>query len=206
MTRNGFRYCKMRAWSAPPKPIYARRSHLTRFRGMFDRHMADVVDAVDAQRERIDGKSAKFVIWAHNTHIGDARATERGAEGYWNLGQLLRERHDGETYLVGFSTRVGTVRAAPYWDQRDRVYTIRHPAANSVPEILGRARLPQFFLVFERNGNGFGALDRYRPHRAIGAVYWPKFERREHYYGGHLARQFDAIVHIDRTHAVPTLP
>jgi erythromycin esterase-like protein len=172
-----------------------------------DRHMTDVVDAVLARLERHGGTPAKLVVWAHNTHVGDARATDRGTRsGYLSLGQLLRERHAGETVVVGFTTRLGTVRAAPAWGEPDRVYNLRRPAWESVPAIFGRTRLPRFMLVFAEAGTQLNALDDDAVLRAIGVVYWPKFERSEHYYRGRLTGQFDAVVHVDRTRALPRLP
>jgi erythromycin esterase-like protein len=172
-----------------------------------DRHMADVADAVLARRKNQGGTPAKVVVWAHNTHVGDARAMDRGTRsGYLSLGQLVRERHAGETVAVGFTTRIGTVRAAPSWGEADRVYNLRRPAWESVPAIFGRARMPQFVLVFAEAGTQLSALDDNVALRAIGVVYAPKFERSEHYYRGRLTQQFDAVVHIDRTQALPRLP
>lgn len=172
-----------------------------------DQHMADLVDAVLERLEKQGGTPAKVVVWAHNTHVGDARATDRGTRsGFWNVGQLLRQRHAGEIVVVGFTTRLGTVRAAPSWGEADRVYNLRRPAWESVPAIFGRARLPQFMLVFAEAGTQLNALDDNVALRAIGVVYSPKFERSEHYYRGRLTKQFDAVVHIDRTQALPRLP
>jgi len=172
-----------------------------------DEHMADVVDAVLARLERHGGTPTKVVVWAHNTHVGDVRATDRGTRsGYLSLGQLVRERHAGDTIVVGFTTRIGTVRAAPSWGEADRVYNLRRPAWESVPEIFGRVRMPQFMLVFAEAGTQLNALDDNVALRAIGVVYAPKFERSEHYYRGRLTQQFDAVVHIDRTRALPRLP
>ena len=172
-----------------------------------DRHMTDVVDAVLTRLARQGGMPAKVVVWAHNTHVGDARATDRGTRsGYWSLGQLVRERHADKAVLVGFTTRLGTVRAAPSWGEADRVYNLRRPAWESVPAIFGRTRLPRFMLVFSEAGTSLSALDDNVALRAIGVVYAPKFERSEHYYRGRLTEQFDAVVHIDRTQALPRLP
>ena len=172
-----------------------------------DEHMADVVDAVLAQLERQGGAPGKVVVWAHNTHVGDARASDRGTRSaYWSVGQLVRERHAGETVMVGFTTRIGTVRAAPSWGEADRVYNLRRPAWESVPAIFGRARLPQFMLVFAEAGTQLSALDDNVALRAIGVVYAPKLERSEHYYRGRLTQLFDAVVHIDHTQALPRLP
>ena len=172
-----------------------------------DVHMAEVVDAVLARHESQGGAPAKVVVWAHNTHVGDARAMDRGTRsGYLSVGQLVRQRHAGEAVIVGFTTRLGTVRAAPAWGEADRVYNLRRPAWESVPAIFGRARMPQFMLVFSEAGSQLDALDDNVPLRAIGVVYAPRFERSEHYYRGRLTQQFDAVVHIDRTQALPRLP
>jgi erythromycin esterase-like protein len=172
-----------------------------------DSHMADAVDAVLARLQKMDGRPGRLVVWAHNTHIGDARAMDRGTRsGYWSVGQLLRERHPGETVLVGFTTRAGTVRAAPEWGKPDRVFNIRRPAWESAPAIFGRTHIPRFMLIFSDAETQLGALDNDVPMRAIGAVYSPKFERRDHYYRGALTRQFDAVIHTDITQAVPKLP
>ncbi len=172
-----------------------------------DQYMADVVDAVLARLEQPAGTPGKVVVWAHNTHVGDARATDRGTRsGYLSVGQLVRERYAGETVVVGFTTRLGTVRAAPSWGEADRVYNLRRPAWESVPAIFGRTRLLNFMLVFAEAETQLNALDDIVPLRAIGVVYAPKFERSEHYYRGRLTQQFDAVVHIDRTQALPRLP
>ncbi len=172
-----------------------------------DQYMADVVDAVLMRLDSQGSAPAKVVMWAHNTHVGDARASDRGTRGgYLSVGQLMRERHAGETVLVGFITRLGLVRAAPAWGEADRVYNLRRPAWESVPAIFGRARLPQFLLVFTDASAQPGALEDNVPLRAIGVVYAPKVERSEHYYRARLTGLFDAVVHIDQTQALPRLP
>lgn len=169
-----------------------------------DLHMAEVIDAVLKRLDSQGGAPAKVVVWAHNTHVGDARASDRGVRGgYWSVGQLIRERHADETVLVGFTTRLGLVRAAPAWGEADRVYNLRRPAWESVPAIFGRVRRPRFLLVFADVGAQLSALDDNVPLRAIGAVYAPKVERSEHYYRVRLTSLFDAIVHIDQTRALP---
>jgi erythromycin esterase-like protein len=173
-----------------------------------DTHMADTVDAVAEHLSRRYATPAKLVVWAHNLHIGDARATDRGAQdGYASLGQLLRERHADETVLVAFSTRKGTVRAAPMWGEPHRVFTIGAAARDSVPQVLAeRVALPRFLIVFDEAQTIQEQLAPKLRHRAIGTVYWPHAEQREHYYDGYLTRQFDAVIHIDRTRALPALP
>jgi erythromycin esterase-like protein len=89
-----------------------------------DRHMVETLHALAAHLERRDGRAAKVVVWAHNSHLGDARATEMGERGEWNVSQLVREKYGGESVLVGFSTYAGTVTAASDWDapaERKRV-------------------------------------------------------------------------------------
>lgn len=168
-----------------------------------DRFLAETVFAIAQEIERSKGRPAKLVIWAHNLHLGDARATDRGRNhDYLNLGQVIRERYPQETHIVGFTTRLGTVRAAPNWGEADRIFPLRRPAWESVPALFGRARLPAFLLPLDADDPALAALDQNIALRAIGVVYWPHAERREHYFRGSLRGMFDAMVHIDRSRAL----
>jgi len=168
-----------------------------------DRFLAETAFAIAREIERDKGRPAKLVLWAHNLHLGDARATDRGSNhDYLNLGQVVREHFPQETWIIGFTTRLGTVRAAPNWGEADRVFTLRRPAWESVPALFGRARIPAFWLALGIDDPALAALDRNVALRAIGVVYWPHAERREHYFRGHLRGMFDAVVHIDRSRAL----
>jgi erythromycin esterase-like protein len=170
-----------------------------------DRHMADTLDALVLHLSQQRREQAKVVVWAHNSHIGDARATEVHTLGEWNLGQLLRERHNKQVRLIGCSTYDGWVTAASRWDgpaQRKRVL----PALQGSYEALLHDHLPSNYVLPLTAGTPISTvLHEKWLERAIGVLYMPATERQSHYFFACLPRQFDAIVHIDRSSAVTPL-
>jgi erythromycin esterase-like protein len=169
-----------------------------------DRHMAETLHALLAHLDHRFGRS-KVVVWAHNSHLGDARATERGRRGEWNLGQLVRERYPRDSFLVGFTTYTGTVTAAHHWDEDPRTIPVR-PARPDSYEALFHEMGPSAFLVaFDPNARVTSELRAERWERAIGVVYRPETERFSHYFHARLPDQFDAVLHIDRTQALRPL-
>lgn len=167
-----------------------------------DRHMAETLDALVLHLER-RGDPAKVVIWAHNSHLGDARATEMGESGELNLGQLVRERHAATTTLVGFSTHRGTVTAASDWDAPAERKRVRPALPESYEALFHEVGIPRFLLVL-RDGSAT-VLRSPRLQRAIGVIYSPETERFSHYFYASLPQQFDALIHIDETRAVEPL-
>jgi erythromycin esterase-like protein len=167
-----------------------------------DTHMADTVDMVATHIGA--GTPAKLIIWAHNSHVGDARATEMGDDGQITLGQLLRERHPDQTALVGFTTHEGAVVAAHDWDEPAEKQRIRPSEPDSWERLFHDAATSRFYLRTDdlRRAVGEGVE---RLQRAIGVVYRPETERRSHYFNARLADEFDIIVHIDSTRAVEPL-
>ena len=167
-----------------------------------DTHMADTLDALAAHL----GEKSKIVVWAHNSHLGDARATEMGRRGEINLGQLTRQRHGGETVNVGFSTFTGEVTAAPDWDAPAQRQRVRPALSDSYEALFHRAALQiDDFALDLRQHEAREALAQPRLQRAIGVVYRPDTERLSHYFQAHLPQQFDAILHYDQTHALEPL-
>ncbi|MFP5363005.1 MAG: erythromycin esterase family protein [Thermoleophilia bacterium] len=169
-----------------------------------DRHMADTLDELLAHLDRRGG-SARAVVWAHNSHVGDARATDMAQRGELNLGQLMRERHGSDVVTVGFSTYTGTVTAADDWGSPARRKHVRHALPNSYEALLHASGVSAFLLCPLRAGDSGHALLEPRLQRAIGVIYRPQTERQSHYFGARVAHQFDALVHIDRTRAVEPL-
>jgi erythromycin esterase-like protein len=169
-----------------------------------DTHMADTLDALAAHLDRVYG-TAKIVVWEHNSHLGDARATELGEQGEKNVGQLVRERHGGDAVLIGQTTYTGTVTAATDWDGPAEFKNVRPGMRGSYEELLHDVGLPQFLLTFRDEGGVSGALREHRLERAIGVVYRPGTERVSHYFGASLADQFDAVLHFDATRALEPL-
>ena len=192
----------------------AERYYRAMFRGrnaswnLRDTHMADTLDALLAHL-RGRGRAGKVVVWAHNSHLGDARATELGAGGEINLGQLARERHGDDAVLVGFTTHDGHVTAADDWGEPGERMRVNPSLPGSVERALHDALGGGGGFVPLR---GSAAADRAREaldqpllNRAIGVVYRPRTERQSHYFLSRVGRQFDALYHVDRTRAVVPL-
>jgi erythromycin esterase-like protein len=169
-----------------------------------DRHMAETLDALVAYLGRQEG-IAKVVVWEHNSHIGDARATEMGQGGELNVGQLVREKYGREAVLVGFSTYSGTVTAASDWGAPAERKRVRPALAGSYEELFHRVGFPRFLLPLRNGREVLAALREPQLERAIGVIYRPETERLSHYFRARLPDQFDAVLHFDETRAVEPL-
>jgi erythromycin esterase-like protein len=168
-----------------------------------DRHMAATLDALAEHLDRQLGQ-AKIVVWEHNSHVGDARATEMGARGELNVGQLVRERHRDDCLLVGFSSYDGRVTAASNWGDAPQRKVVRPALPGSSEELLHSVGLDRFWLP-TGGPAAAPALHEPRLQRAIGVIYRPETERQSHYFHARLADQFDAVVHLDHTRALEPL-
>lgn len=166
-----------------------------------DRHMAETLDALV---HHLGGKNAKLVIWAHNSHLGDARATEMSERGELNLGQLVRQQYSKEAVLVGFTTYTGTVTAASYWDGPAERKHVRPALPGSYEALFHQAGIPNFLLRLSDRTSA-SVLQKPRLERAIGVIYLPQSERVSHYFHACLPAQFDAVLHMDKTRAVEPL-
>jgi erythromycin esterase-like protein len=164
-----------------------------------DRHMAQTIEAL-ARHIKTTGREPRIVIWAHNSHLGDARATDRARYGELNLGQLVREAHDGDSLSVGFSTYSGSVTATSEWEEPAQHKRVRPGLPGSYEAYFHEIGIPNFLV---RTNNEELSIPRLQ--RAIGVIYRPDTERQSHYYEATLSRQFDWMVHFDRTHAVEPL-
>jgi erythromycin esterase-like protein len=165
-----------------------------------DCHMAETLDALLAHLDRQGGRS-KAVVWAHNSHLGDARATEMGQEGELNLGQLVRERYGGDAVSIGFTTYTGTVTAADDWDGPAWCKRVHPGLAGGYEALFHDTGLERFILPLRDAEE----LRTPRLERAIGVIYRPQTERRSHYFYARLADQFDAVLHVDATRALEPL-
>ncbi len=168
-----------------------------------DTHMVDTLDALLAHLDRHGGRS-KAVVWAHNSHLGDARATERSSRRQINVGQLVRERYADDAVLIGFTTYDGTVTAASDWGAPAERKRVRPGLAGSYEAVFHEVGMPQFVLPLSNNDAVVG-LRRAHLERAIGVIYRPNTERHSHYFQAHLPDQFDAVIHFDHTRAVEPL-
>jgi erythromycin esterase-like protein len=169
-----------------------------------DHHMADTLAALERFLESRRAPP-KVVVWAHNSHQGDARATEMGARGEVNLGQLTRERLGSAAVLVGFTTYAGTVTAASDWDAHAERKTVRAGLPGSYEALFHETGVPNFFLDLHGPPEVLRPLREPRLERAIGVIYRPETERLSHYFRARLPQQFDAVFHYDHTRAVEPL-
>ena len=165
-----------------------------------DRHMVDTLLALQAHL-RAQGGAGRIVVWAHNSHLGDARATEMSYAGEWNVGQLVRQRAGEEAaLLVGFTTYTGTVTAAYEWDGEAECRDVLPARPDSYESLFHETRLDRFSLPLQ--GEVAHALGTPMRERAIGVLYRPDTELQSHYFMASLPAQFDAVFHLDETRAV----
>ncbi len=218
LQRRADRYARLDGRVAEDEYFYAEQNarlarnaeeyYRTMFRGyvsswnLRDRHMTDTLDALVAHLDRHGGRT-KVVIWAHNSHLGDARATQMGETGEFNVGQLVRERHGSEAALIGLTTHHGTVTAASDWDGPAERKRVRPGLRGSYEALFHELDTPRFLLPLR--GERATALRDRRLERAIGVIYRPETERQSHYFAARLAEQFDAVLHFDETRALEPL-
>lgn len=192
---------EMNAWAA----VNAERYYRTMMAGdvsswnVRDHHMVDTLERLMARH----GPEAKGIVWEHNTHVGDARATDMGREGMINVGQLVRERHGAQNvFIVGFGSHHGSVVASRAWgDQMERM-TVPPAGSGSWEALMHEADLQQA-LYFTQNLGDVGSEER--GHRAIGVVYRPEREAQGNYVPTVLGERYDAFIYLDETHALHPL-
>jgi len=184
-----------------------------------DSHMVDtlkdIMTFVEKSKKEVGSTSvAKAVVWAHNSHLGDASYTESSRSREVNIGQLVRKEWGLQnTYNVGFTTYTGTVSAADEWDGDVRTKKVNPGLSGSYEELFHSVGQDEFMLLFRVNdGSGIKVdkelvqeLSKNRLERAIGVIYRPDTERQSHYFNCKLSSQFDSLIHIDRTNAVQPL-
>ncbi|MCA1991724.1 MAG: erythromycin esterase family protein [Coleofasciculus sp. S288] len=169
-----------------------------------DRHMAETLEYLVGFLEQ-QGRQAKVVIWEHNSHLGDARATDMGQAGELNVGQLVRERYGCDAVLIGFSTYTGTVTAASDWGGPTELKRVRPALPESYEALFHKTGLSRFLLNLRDDSQAVRGLRQPRLERAIGVIYLPQSERISHYFYARLPDQFDAVIQIDDTRGVEPL-
>jgi protein-L-isoaspartate(D-aspartate) O-methyltransferase len=168
-----------------------------------DTHMFDTLQSLlDAH-----GPDARAVVWAHNSHLGDASATEMGrVRDELNVGQLCRKRFSDDAALIGFGTHTGTVAAASDWDEPMQIMQVRPSRADSYEHQFHLAGVPRCLIDLHDNDALRDALSVERLERFIGVIYRPDTELYSHYAKAELSAQFDAFVWFDETRALRALP
>ena len=168
-----------------------------------DRHMGETLDDLLAHLARHQA-DPRIVVWEHNSHLGDARATQMGERGELNVGQLVREHYGREARLIGFTTYRGTVTAASHWDGPAERKVVRPALPDSYEALFHETGVPRFLLNLS-DSKAAEVLTEQRLERAIGVIYLPQSERVSHYFYARLPEQFDAVLHFDETEAVEPL-
>ena len=165
-----------------------------------DHHMAETLERLMAHH----GDNAKAIVWEHNTHIGDARATDMASAGMVNVGQLVRERQQAEgVVLVGFGSHHGSVVASDSWGAPMERMPVPPARLDSWEGMLHSASAVDRILLLRDD-----PADEYRElrgHRAIGVVYHPDRERYGNYVPTILAQRYDAFIYLDETQALHPL-
>jgi erythromycin esterase-like protein/predicted phosphoribosyltransferase len=220
--RNALAYARRDGLLAEDELFYAHQNAQTvhnaevYYRAMFsgrvtswnlrDKHMAQTLEALLKHLDRHkDAPPARIVVWAHNSHVGDARATEVCADGQLTLGQLARQRYGNGVRLIGFSTYAGTVTAASDWGGLAERKAVRPALNGSIEELLHEVDRCAFLVSGHIDPDAAEPLGTVRLGRAIGVIYRPETERQSHYFHVRPADQFDAMIHIDTTRALEPL-
>jgi erythromycin esterase-like protein len=190
--------------------INAERYYRSMFRGgvsswnLRDLYMAETLESLITYLG--DHKmQPKIVVWEHNSHLGDARATYMHRAGELNVGQLVRQRHGSDAVLIGQTTYEGTVTAASNWGHPAERKRVRRALPISYETLFHDAKLPRFLLSLRDDDHVKRALHGPLLERAIGVIYRPETERASHYFDARLSDQFDAVLHFDETRAVEPL-
>lgn len=168
-----------------------------------DRHMFDTLQRLLAHR----GDDARAVVWAHNSHVGNAMATRMGWQGEFNIGELCRTAHGGNAILIGFGTDRGTVAAADDWNEPMKIKPVRPSRPDSYERVFRETGMPRWLLDLrgEASSDIRRILSEPRLERAIGVIYRPETELQSHYFEAILPEQFDAYVWLEETRAVTPL-
>lgn len=165
-----------------------------------DKHMVEALNAI----RKFYGEDAKVIIWEHNTHVGDARATDMQREGMLNVGQIVREQHKKEdAFIVGFGTHKGTVIASEAWGAEQKIMDVPPAKAFSWEDYLFQAGSFDKWLLFtDENRSYFSDI---LGHRAIGVVYHPEMEHYGNYVPSNLSARYDAFIYVDTSKALHPL-
>lgn len=163
--------------------------------------MYETLERLAKHLERTRGSRPRIVIWAHNSHVGDARATLMGGGREHNIGQLVRQTYPSDCHLIGFTTSHGTVTAASHWHGEAERKVVRNPPLGSWEELFHAIGIPNFALDLRQAMLSEPALHAPLLERAIGVLYLPQTELYSHYFHARIADQFDTILHYDETRA-----
>jgi len=170
-----------------------------------DLHMAETLDQLVLYLNKKLRNPAKIVTWTHNSHVGDARATEVRIQGQLNIGQLVREKYGNKALLIGFLTNSGAVTASSRWDGIAERKYVRPSFLYSYEHFFHDLNPSNFLINFKAHDKIKILIPSELLERAIGVIYLPETERDSHYFHANLSNQFDIVIYIDKTSAVRPL-
>lgn len=170
-----------------------------------DSHMFETLRSIMNHGEH---DNPKAIVWAHNSHVGNAAATEMGAKGEHNIGQLVKDEYGDDAYTIGFGTDHGEVAAAQNWGGKMRIMNVRPSVKDSVENLMHQAQHTNFILPLHKKGQEqlTKEMEESRLERAIGVIYRPETEIQSHYFQASLSKQFDEYIWFDETSAINPLP
>ena len=186
----------------------AENYYRTMFRGhvsswnLRDTHMMETLVELSTYLASTGIKEPRIIVWAHNSHLGDARATDVNKRGEINLGELVREKFGNRSILIGFSTYSGTVTAASDWDGPVERKRVRRSLPESYEAAFHELGMSRAMFVFRDRKHPLREMHRGHLQRAIGVIYRPQSEMLSHYFRAVLPDQFDVMLHIDQTRGV----
>ncbi|MGV3773757.1 MAG: erythromycin esterase family protein [Verrucomicrobiales bacterium] len=169
-----------------------------------DTHMFETLELLVKHLES-QNRHPKVVVWAHNSHLGNASATTMSERGEFNVGQLIRDKHPRDSFLLGFTTYDGTVTAASDWGEPFHKKTVNPGMRGSYERLFHETEIDNFYLPLRRKPVWQLLREPPRLERAIGVIYRPDTEFYSHYFNAKLPEQFDAVVHFDHTGALEPL-
>jgi len=212
--QDGIFYAKQNALVVKDAEEYYRRMFTQNTWNLRDQHMVRTMkELLDHLGKCYPNVTQKAVVWAHNSHLGDAAFTDSSKRGEINIGYLVRKEFGlDKTFNVGFTTYDGTVTAADDWDEPVKCKPVNPAMPGSYELLLHQVGIPSFLLIFRSNSPNLRVdkdlveeMKKERLERAIGVIYRPDTERMSHYFHASVSKQFDALMHIDRTSAVKPL-
>ncbi|MFN8769375.1 MAG: erythromycin esterase family protein [Neisseriaceae bacterium] len=167
-----------------------------------DNHMFETLQNILTYLSYSQNIHSKVIVWAHNSHVGNARATDMASYGELNIGELVKQHYGDSSFLLGFSTYTGTVLAASNWGENPRIKLLNPALKGSYEYMFHDIMYKNFLLIIKNNLELREFLSNKLLQRAVGVIYRPDTERQSHYHMANLADQFDAMLHIDITRAI----
>ncbi len=186
------------------RAVYENEADSTHSWNLRDRHMMEILEALNHYIQTPENHN-KVVVWAHNSHVGNAEASAMSLRGELNIGQLLRKKYADKAVLIGFATHTGTVLASTTWGGPVEQMQLLPAVEGSYAALFHKVNVPSFYLILNENREFADFLNQERLQRAVGVIYLQDTELQVHYDHARLADQFDVVIYFDKTSAIEPL-